>query len=418
MIPNVFFPFMQVLRNHELVGQVSLDQLEAKVGKVPGAEEEHLSNMDGEDVEMLEYFTDCDEAPQAERLEEEEENATEKTAVQIREACGIQGQETNGESPGESSESDVQHENAKPGATVQQDLQKGETAREDEMGNVEQSVAEGKITETPSEDSDGPEGERQANEDQAQPELPGCEDKEQNDAGKDLKVAENTATQRRDVKALEHKALDIEARVEDDILHNILQLDDDGSEMYDRADRDVTVKTETGVEGSDPEESSFTLSQNPKSHVNQQASSALAKINSAHVNNTRAKESLRIERHLLTLPPNYTRLKMISGDILGVSFTKVKQEQVQTDQEPEPCREMPVLENECLKKEVPPPGSFKEEEEKDPPEEKQNKEPEIVAEDENQLKDEKCEDHDGMKEGDRVQEQKGKYLNICLCASL
>uniref|UniRef100_A0A3Q4IEF0 C2H2-type domain-containing protein n=1 Tax=Neolamprologus brichardi TaxID=32507 RepID=A0A3Q4IEF0_NEOBR len=52
---------MQVMRNHELVGQVSLDQLEASVDNVPVTEEEHLSNMDQldedrEDVEMEDFL--------------------------------------------------------------------------------------------------------------------------------------------------------------------------------------------------------------------------------------------------------------------------------------------------------------------------------------------------------------------------
>ncbi|XP_030593978.1 zinc finger protein 462-like [Archocentrus centrarchus] len=407
----------QVVRNHELVGQVSLDQLEAKVGGASEAEEEHLSNMEQlvrEDVEMFEFFTDCDEVPQAENPEDD---TTEKTGLQIQEACGMRDQEGNEESPGESSELDIQQENAKANTTVQQDLQKRETAREEETGNVEQSVAEMKITESQFKDCNGPDEERQTNENQAQPKLLDCEDKEQKDTGKDPKGAENTPAQKQDVKALEHKTLNIEARVEDDIVRHILQLDDDGSKMHNKADQDRTVKTEKGVETSDPsdlplaKESSFALSHNQKSHANNtQADSALTKINSTHVNNTRAKESFRIERHMLTLPPNYARLKMISGDVLGVSFAKFKREQVHakesSEREPEPCREMPVLEKECLKKEVHPPGCFKEEEEKDPLEQKQSKESEMATEDENQLKDERFEDQDGMKEGDFLQERK------------
>ncbi|XP_025752963.1 uncharacterized protein LOC112841881 [Oreochromis niloticus] len=195
----------QVVRNHELVGQVSLDQLEPSVGNVPVTEEEHLSNMDQldketEDVEMEDFFADCDEVPQAENLEEN--YTTEKSALQMREC-----QESNGESPGETSESDIQHENAKPNSTVQQELQEQaeivllETAREQETGNVEQSVAEVKITDTPCEDCGGPEEERQTNENQTQPKFTECGDKQQAETGNDFKVDEETPAQKQDVKA-------------------------------------------------------------------------------------------------------------------------------------------------------------------------------------------------------------------------
>nr|XP_014262674.2 zinc finger protein 462 isoform X1 [Maylandia zebra]XP_014262675.2 zinc finger protein 462 isoform X1 [Maylandia zebra] len=405
----------QVVRNHELVGQVSLDQLEASVGNVPVTKEEQLSNMDQldedrEDVEMEDLFADCDEVPQAENLEEN--YTTEKSALQIREC-----QETNGESPGQTSESGIQRENAKPNSTVQQELQKQaelvllETAREQETGNVEQSVREVKITDTPCEDYGNPEEERQTYENQAQPEFTESGDKQQMETGNDFKVDEETPAQKQDVKALEHKTLNIEAKVEDDILRHILQLANDDSKMHNKADEGKTVKMEKGTEASDiplAEESNFPLFQNPKSQVGIEANSALTKLNVAHVNNTRTKESLKIERHMLTLPPTCARLKMITGDILGVSFTKLKREEVHTqqssEQEPKPCTEIPVLEKECLKKEVHSPECFKEEEENGPFEQKQNQESEMLTEDEERHQDQAPGDHDGMKDDDCLQE--------------
>lgn len=55
---------LQVVRNHELVGQVSLDQLQAAVGRMP--EEEPSSNLelrndDSEDEETEGFVTDCKE---------------------------------------------------------------------------------------------------------------------------------------------------------------------------------------------------------------------------------------------------------------------------------------------------------------------------------------------------------------------
>ncbi|XP_039476729.1 zinc finger protein 462-like [Oreochromis aureus] len=425
----------QVVRNHELVGQVSLDQLEASVGRVPVTEEKHLSNMDQldkerEDVEMEDLFADCDEVPQAENLEEN--YTTEKSALQMREC-----QESNGESPGETSESDIQHENAKPNSTVQQELQEQaetvlrETAREHETGNVEQSVAEVKITDTPCEDCNGPEEERQINENQTQPKFTECGDKQQAETGNDFKVDEETPAQKQDVKALERKTLNIEPKVEDDILCHILQLANDDSKMHNKADEGKTVKMEKGTEASDAsdiplaKESNFPLFQNPKSQVGIEANSPLTKLNIAHVNNTRTKESLKIERHMLTLPPTCERLKMITGDILGVSFTKLKREQVHTqkgsEQEPKPCKEIPVLEKECLKKEVHSPECFKEEKEKGPFEQKQNQESEMLTEDEERHQDQAPDDHDGMKDDDCLQEREDTTTQEpaeVLCSSL
>nr|XP_024660138.1 uncharacterized protein LOC112435633 isoform X2 [Maylandia zebra] len=280
-----------------------------------------------------------------------------------------------------------------------------------ETGNVEQSVTEVKITDTPCEDYGDPEEERQTNENQAQPEFTESGDKQQMETENDFKVDEETPAEKQDVKALEHKTLNIEAKVEDDILRHILQLANDDSKMHNKADEGKTVKMEKGTEASDiplAEESNFPLFQNPKNQVGIEANSALTKLNIAHVNNTRTEESLKIERHMLTLPPTCAQLKMITGDILGVSFTKLKQEEVHTqqssEQEPKPCTEIPVLEKECLKKEVHSPECFKEEEEKGPFEQKQNQESEMLTEDEERHQDQAPGDHDGMKDDDCLQE--------------
>ncbi|XP_005753782.1 zinc finger protein 462-like [Pundamilia nyererei] len=201
--------------------------------------------------------------------------------------------------------------------------------------------------------------------------------------------------------------------------------------MHNKADKGKTVKMEKGTEASDAsdiplaEESNFPLFQNPKSQVGIEANSALTKLNIAHVNNTRTKESLKIERHMLTLPPTCARLKMITGDILGVSFTKLKREEVHTQQsskqEPKPCTEIPVLEKECLKKEVHSPECFKEEEEKGPFEQKQNQESEMLTEDEERHQDQAPGDHDGMKDDDCLQEPEDtttKEPAEVLCSSL
>ncbi|XP_047448486.1 zinc finger protein 462-like isoform X2 [Mugil cephalus] len=99
----------QVVRNHELVGQVSIDQLEARDGRTPQREEEplckfenhHNDSKDGETEEFM--VADCSDVPQAENPAE---NSTAgKMTPQINEA--------------HHSSSHTQYENLKPKPTVQ-----------------------------------------------------------------------------------------------------------------------------------------------------------------------------------------------------------------------------------------------------------------------------------------------------------
>ncbi|KAK5909470.1 hypothetical protein CesoFtcFv8_003396 [Champsocephalus esox] len=69
----------QVVRNHELVGQVSLDQLEARVGKMPEEEQEPSSNLEHQsnesnDAETDECVTGSNEGPHKTQVKELTEN--------------------------------------------------------------------------------------------------------------------------------------------------------------------------------------------------------------------------------------------------------------------------------------------------------------------------------------------------------
>ncbi|XP_033946587.1 zinc finger protein 462-like [Pseudochaenichthys georgianus] len=69
----------QVVRNHELVGQVSLDQLEARVGKMPEEEQEPSSNLEhqsneSDDAETDECVTGSNEGPHKTQVKELTEN--------------------------------------------------------------------------------------------------------------------------------------------------------------------------------------------------------------------------------------------------------------------------------------------------------------------------------------------------------
>ncbi|XP_074495223.1 zinc finger protein 462-like isoform X1 [Sebastes fasciatus] len=102
----------QVVRNHELVGQISLDELQARVDGIPEEEEEEPSsnlehhNDDSEDVETEEFVTDCDDIPHETQAKDQEENSTrEEITLQTKEAYQKQGLDgKNEEGPAESSQ--------------------------------------------------------------------------------------------------------------------------------------------------------------------------------------------------------------------------------------------------------------------------------------------------------------------------
>ncbi|XP_070760275.1 zinc finger protein 462-like [Enoplosus armatus] len=440
----------QVMRNHELVGQVSLDQLEARVGGMPEGEAEPLSNLehrnnDSEDVKTEEFVMDCNEVrheTQAKNLAEN--NIKEKTTLQIKETYrkeGPDGKNVNEDSPY------LQYENAKLKATVQekheQDPQEQagivfspDTARGQGIENiVEQNVGEGNNADIQFEDCNGPEKERQTNENKAQPKLKDSEggsitftrQKEEAAEGSSTtygKIAEKAQAHKLHIKALQHRT-NIEAKVEDDILRHILLLDEDGSirKMRKRADQDRTVKMEQNIE---PEivdnvvneirlldkEGSIALTHSRKNLVNTEAISASAKKDHAQAKDIRAEESFRAERHLLSLTPNCGQLKISHKEILGVSLTNCKKEQVHNlrkcEEVTDSYGEMPVLENEYLKEEMHPLGCCKEEDQNDHLQQKQEKEDEMITEDdENRCTDQEHEDRDGIKEADNPHVPKG-----------
>ncbi|XP_044051221.1 zinc finger protein 462-like isoform X2 [Siniperca chuatsi] len=440
----------QVLRNHELVGQVSLDQLEARVGRMP--EEEPLSNLehhnnDSENVKTGEFITDWNEIPQetpARTLAEN--NIKDKITLQIKEAYQKQvpgGKNGNNESPAESSVLNLQYDNAKPNTTVQkkheQDPQDQagivflpDTARGQGIENiVEQNVGEGNDANIQFEDCNGPEKERQTNENQAQPNLRDSEDgsvtftQEKEDAAEGSstaygKLAEKAPAHKLHIKALQHRPSNNEVRAEDDTVRHSLLLGEDGSirKIHKKAGQDRTVKMAQNIEPEVvdnvlneilllDEEGSSTVAHNQKNQVNTEAISASAKKNHMQANNIRAQESLTVERHLLTLKPNCGQLKISHEEILGVSFTvhNLKNSEEVTA----PYEDMPVLENEYLKEEERHPlGRCKEEDQSDRLEQKQDDEEEMITEDdENRCTNQEHEECDGIREAENPHVPKG-----------
>lgn len=227
------------------------------------------------------------------------------------------------------------------------------------------------------------------------------EQKEKADEGSStpvIQTPEKTQTRMLHTKTIQPRTQDVEAKVEKEIIHNILQLDEDGSickidkttnhDKADKTEQSVEAKGADGDLGDIPlldEEGNSTLVQNPKHQVNAQTVSASAKMSHTQAKNTTARESFTIERHLLTLSPNCRELLLSHKDSLGVTSPICKQDKMNSlkncEEVTEHYGEMPVLENEYLKHGRPALGRDKEQEEIEQLNQKEDKESAVITED-------------------------------------
>lgn len=93
-----------------------------------------------------------------------------------------------------------------------------------------------------------------------------------------------------------------------------------------------------------------------------------AKSNHTPAHRIRAQAYFTVDRNLLTLGPSCGQNKMSHKKILGVSFRNFKEEQMQNKDNEEARNtggEMPGLENECVKEEMPPLSGYKEDNQSD-----------------------------------------------------
>lgn len=431
------FSFAQVLRNHELVGQMSLDQLEARVGRMPEEEEEPLSdleclNNDREDVKTEVFVTDCDEVPHDAQAESPaEDNDRENVTLELNKAGQKQRQDgKNGhkESPVKTSVLEPQYENTKLNPTIkenneQEPQEQAKTvflpnnAKGQEIEDIEeQKVHEGFSKDIHYENRE----ERQTKENRVQTKVRDGEDSRVTQQKEEVAEGSSTTYEKRTqkapaqkpcIKALNHRTLNIEARVEDDVLRQIFLLDEDGSirTIHKKPDLDKTVKTEKEIEQEVVNNilneiqlldgaGSITLAHNRKNQVNTESASASAKTN---------------QRNVLTLGPNGGLIKVSQKRSLGVLFTNCKEKQVEDQKNCEEPRdndeEMPELEDEYLEEEKGPLGSCKEQDETDEHELKQDKEDEMITEDDgNQCTNRGQQESEGTKEAENPPVPKGK----------
>ncbi|XP_029961329.1 zinc finger protein 462-like [Salarias fasciatus] len=295
----------QVMRNHELVGQVSLDQLEARSGQSADAEDGPLSNSElcsnhSGDEEMEDLLTDCGDVQQA--------------------GSRSQGQEGGGGSPVEEILLDIHTT----------ELQKHEPDPQAGISSPRGQSSEDRNT---SQLCVSPESEER---DQAEPH--GSEDGETDGSSP---AYSNTADGGENAEA--QRSLNIEASVEDNILRNILDLDMDSSGCRTHRKSDPEKAEPDPRLGDEHCSVAQTLNY---------AAPALAKMNETPANDIRARKSLNSKAQ--TSPPSILpkQPSLSLEESFQTSVLEEEQSGRKSDDVPDPCREMPVLENEYLKDKI------------------------------------------------------------------
>ncbi|XP_062274040.1 zinc finger protein 462-like isoform X2 [Scomber scombrus] len=399
----------QVVRNHALVGQVSLDQLEARDGRAPEEEEEEepVSNLENnnevEDVETEELVMDCNEVSDDTHAKNPAVNVLrENMKLQIVQPHQPQRQGSrkanaksltryaafnlnlpfkNSANPnaavpekhGQDPQERTQNEMSLPDAAKRQGIEK----------RAEPKVAEGNSADVHFVDCSYPEKERQMSEKQ----LRGSIDSrkmamQKREEAAEGRLAGKAQARKLQMKALQDRTSNIEEKVEDDILRHILLLDDDGSirRTPKKAGYDRLVKIEQDIENEVVEnvlsqiillneEDSITLAQHPKKHPE----------DTTAVTPKKSQECFTAERHLLNLTPNSAQVKMSRKKRVDkVSHCKEEHVHNQTNCEKLDYGAMPVLEKEPLNEE--PLTRCKEEEEGGRLEQRQDRGDKVITE--------------------------------------
>ncbi|MEQ2171976.1 hypothetical protein GOODEAATRI_016141 [Goodea atripinnis] len=420
---NNFSHVVSVLRNHELVGQVSLDQLEAWTGTRPEKNNDHKS--DNEKMEAEEFNADCDDVPQTDKVSEY--HSTENMMLPIKEEQGTQEQEEHETIPANSSVADFTQDRTQQNTTVLKRHQQGSQTQEQNVAlhhsskkllemNTEPNADECNNADIKNDDCSFAEKEGQTSKNQTT--LTDGQKEVTERSSTSFKMAD-VQTDRLHYKEGHHKAQSIEAMVDDDIVRHVQLLDEDGSMSKSRRrsdpERNVKIGQNTEAIGEDKEKSDKSLSndvcgtffaQNLKFQDDVIANPATAKMNSAQGNNSTFREGFRFEPHMLTLLPNCTRLKLGHRESLGRFLANCKREQKQNAKIPkdesEPNREKGVLE--CVEEQRPHLEPCEEKEEADLLELKLDGEVDITMKDE-----------DECKVQDTPHAPDGKIINLMFC---
>ncbi|KAM9858579.1 zinc finger protein 462-like [Aulostomus maculatus] len=359
----------QVVRNHKLVGQISLDQLEEKFGRIPEEEQERpLVNLQHHDDESENEDTEDDFANYNEVSQE-----TQVKNLSVNVPSLVQEKKLELDDDKDAKGLNLR-DKISANTTVQEQL------KQEPHEMLLTDTEGGKDSDILIQDCNISEKVRQMNADQPRD----CADSRM------MVQQQKSQGHRLQLKALRDKTLNIEARVEDDILRHILLLDQGSSIRSTRRPRDRTVSVKNvGSEAINvsqiivqDERSSFT--KNPFD-VKTEVIQATTKKHPKLENDIRSPGCFTAER-LLSLTP-------VDKERLGVSLKNCKKTQVCIT---ERYGEMPSLDRECLQEETSPLGRCKEEEQNDKFELKRDRD----KTNEKQCRDQQDEEGDGMKQAD------------------
>ncbi|XP_068167996.1 RE1-silencing transcription factor-like [Antennarius striatus] len=259
----------QVLRNHELVGQINLDQHEARVDRKPEQEEELLSvndhPIDRGDV-VKESVTDLDDFPQKTQSECLAENyIRENVITKLKEVLrkGQVGKSRNGENSAKKEQKKTMVQiNLDQGQPEQAEtLFLPDAARGNGRDNVsEKHYSEGNNAVIKFEDCSSPEKDMQMSENPARHEVRGRDvsrvtfTPQPEETAKGISAASDTFSEepqdhKLHLRVVEHRSLNIDDKREDNILGQVLQLDEEENILMvcKKSDCDKTVKIEENI---------------------------------------------------------------------------------------------------------------------------------------------------------------------------
>lgn len=293
---------LQVLRNHELVGQIHLDELGARVGRMPEEQEQPTSDID--------CGTDCNGVSHQTQNEDLAENETKEKSYLNQNSADFKKQEED-------------HQ------------ERAETAFFSGTGRGHRRENTPELTA-----GDGRNLTSQ-NEEQVQAKLGDADG--------------NSVIMPKLKEPLKHRRVSIES-IEDDILRRVLLLEKGGStvKMRRKSELDIPFEAELALEPvvTDSSQKECLLFDNQANsqniHNGTDKVSASAKTNPTQPVPIRTLGRFTFERHLLTLGPNNGQHKL---SIKGVSFANREEKQMKNPIKIEKVED-PCAENQYLKEEM------------------------------------------------------------------
>ncbi|XP_076006900.1 zinc finger protein 462-like [Genypterus blacodes] len=382
----------QVLRNHELVGQINLDQQEERLfamsdteeniqiqlleGELEGKEEEEMTNLNNKRPHQARAGGDIEEST---AIQEEEERGK---MMGVEESAGTKDKSSASAPRGE--------DNVKPNSVDQQEQGQSVKNQAHTENAVQQTLEkEGKVNikfedeEVTCNGGKDPKKERDMDEDQAQPrKRDGKPDiikhqKAEMAQGRKFKVEKN-----------------IDTKAEDDILRHILLLDDEGS-ISSTPKKWTEVKAE--VTPTAVNKSRITVTMKPPERPTAEGERLTATHNHEHVSHKQPSE------------------EVTSGVVRSTrkKGRAPRQENHREEHGADPYGDMPVLENEYLKEEAQPGEWCEKDGECETPQQRQDMADETTCRDGN----DPCKGQESEEGGEKKEAKASSLIKGALAAS-